>query len=67
MGNEACDAHFCVCNTCCTCTLINDHEKKNQYLGHKFDAQTVPCALTIERMNQRDKRQSANVVIHALS
>ena len=30
---------------------------KIQYLCYKFDAQTVPCALTIER--------SANVVIHA--
>ena len=30
---------------------------KYQYLCYKFDAQTVPCVLTIER--------SANVVIHA--
>ena len=31
---------------------------KNQYLCYKFDAQTVPCALTIER-------SACNLVIHA--
>ena len=44
---------FCVGNTCYT--LMPDYEK-NQCLGHKFGAQTVLCALTIERMNQQDKR-----------